>query len=1057
LLKVKYLGGFHVCDSQFRSVKPSGNYARILLAYLCYEGSVIHRDEIAERVFGCSEARDANVGTNIRKAIHVLRKAPAISEVLAMDRDRIGVVPGSVETDLSSFLAAIERFDGDPQNGLSRTLRDLLERDFLPGWPQDWVLIACADHRAATLRALRSRRDILATHGNKAAAIELAKLAVALNADGLEESEKLVRMYVESGQIEAARSAWHAFDEAALESDNPGVLVDNFADNLADVRDQVDPIRPRCAREAFRRSPGEMPFYGNSLVGRAEELLNLVEFMKQTPHGHLSLIGEGGIGKTRLVVEAAKSATRQSQVKPYFIDLSTVRLPERLPGIICRELRISRSDPMASIQATIGQERSVLVLDNVEQLVTMQNADSPPLGQILTRMLQLLPACLIVTTSRIAVGSDAEQPFFVLPLETPTRDQTIEGLLCNFSVRLFCDRASRVDAKFVIDNSNIEPVARFCTAFDGVPLALELAAGQCRRLTPPRLPPFPTRTATYERRAGLGERHNSTHSSLDWSLEVLNEPELENSLRDLAVFRNGFTIDTASQFLGNDATPIIESLELANLVRRVSDSRYRLAEPTRDALIDQIKPSRLSQLQFRLAELVILLASAEQPRLRTIHHTESIARLLEEEDNTRAVLEFLSVADPSRAAGLACRLAPFWEVTGQDIEAKAWLTSLCDSARATAEQRSDMSIALARLWLRSNNPDEAEKILDRAPASNVQTNKIETRRAARAVYVRAHVAYQRAQHETASDLFRSAKTAFELCSDQSGVSDCLINIGDLCFRSADVSKAESTWQEGFWFAEAAGDKRNAAWLLCHMPLASWARLEYEAAEAQLQESVVEANLVGDLHCKGYALLLSAKVAMMQQKFGRAGAFLQDHLTVTGRLGGSSSKEGECWLADLDRRKGDYVRAAKRFGALRDRRDQHGNFSHLGLALIACSRSQYPKAAGLIQPRLAAAVNDNFPRESLLMIDCGILCLAELGDLETASTLLGSVDSFRCDRGLPRDPADAWPYAAALNLTGRGENLDYSPVHLRFLALAVETALAPHAFNQDEATSRTYAS
>ena len=230
----------------------------------------------------------------------------------------------------------------------------------------------------------------------------------------------------------------------------------------------------------------------------------------------LTLTGPGGVGKTRLVVEAARAVQEDFADGAYFVSLAALRRPEDVPAAIvsdARDRRALRRVRRSGRRALPGRQTPLLVLDNFEHLVAA--------GPFIGRLLAACPALTVLASSREPLGLQAEECYPVSPLELPARATTedADALAGVPAVALFCARARAHDPGFDLDDANARPVAEICRRLDGLPLAIELAAARCALLSPDEIA-----ERLHDALGALGSgardapaRQQTLRATIDWS------------------------------------------------------------------------------------------------------------------------------------------------------------------------------------------------------------------------------------------------------------------------------------------------------------------------------------------------------------------------------------------------------------------------------------------------------------------------------------------------------------------------------------------------------------
>ena len=330
---------------------------------------------------------------------------------------------------------------------------------------------------------------------------------------------------------------------------------------------------------------GNLPLPVSSFIGRAHEIEQTAAALNE--ERLVTLIGVGGVGKTRLALQVAQEVLPRFGDGAWLCELAPIRdgegVADAVAAVFSLTMRAAQSSSDTLVEFLRNKEL-LLVLDNCEHLL----AGVAALIEVLERSCRRLA---ILATSREGLGIDGERLIPVPPLAAPAEDADLETTNDAEAVRLFVERAVAVKPDFMVTAENAAAVAAVCRRLDGVPLAIELAAARVPAMTPAELARRLDRRFSLLAggRQGAVKHHQTLRAAIDWSFELLTEPE-QQLLGRLAVFAGGCSLEAIEAVCGGDGIDPDAVFELlASLVARslvVADvhgreSRYQLLETIR--------------------------------------------------------------------------------------------------------------------------------------------------------------------------------------------------------------------------------------------------------------------------------------------------------------------------------------------------------------------------------------------------------------------------------------------------------------------------------------------
>jgi predicted ATPase/DNA-binding NarL/FixJ family response regulator len=465
---------------------------------------------------------------------------------------------------------------------------------------------------------------------------------------------------------------------------------------------------------------GNLPAEATTFVGRRRELS---EIRSRLATARLvSLVGPGGVGKTRLSLRTGSDLARGFSDGAWFAELAEVRDPALVPNAVLAALDLrdqASTSPMAILAAYLKDRQLLLILDNCEHVLGAA-------GEVVAEILRAAPNVRVVATSREPLQVAGEQVIPVPPLELPQEagNEPLAQLRQNEAIALFTERAAAASGAFEINSANRAAVVALCRRLDGLPLAIELAAVRTRALSMEQiLARLGDRFAllTGGDRAAL-PRHHTLRLAIDWSFDLLTEPE-QILLRRLCVFAGRFTLEDVEGACGSEDIGDTGTLDLvASLVDKSLVTKddvhgtacYRLHETMREYASLKLQAAHEEDL---IAERCLeffrqtCMESAESGRYRLV---EWLRWAELEIDNIRAILhQCIARGDRARGLDIAASMRYYW-LTHGTTEAIGWLDQLLETEEASAKTRVQAYYLRGWLSLIQADPPTARLWLTRA-------------------------------------------------------------------------------------------------------------------------------------------------------------------------------------------------------------------------------------------------------------------------------------------------------------------------------------------------------
>jgi non-specific serine/threonine protein kinase len=593
-----------------------------------------------------------------------------------------------------------------------------------------------------------------------------------------------------------------------------------------------------------------------SFVGRERELALLADRLGSARL--VTLTGPGGVGKTRLAVQAAVAARGAFGGGVAFVSLAPIRDPGLVAATVAQALGVRDAagrPALAGLAAALRRKPLLLVLDNFEQVL--------PAAPVVAALLAACPQLTVLVTSRALLRLSGEHDVAVAPLSVPPPGAaaTSEVLERAEATRLFLERARAARAELAVTAGDAAAIAQVCRRLDGLPLAIELAAARVRLLPPRAL------LARLERRLPLltggprdaPARQQTLRATIAWSDELL-EPDERTLLRRLAVFAGGCTLGAAAVVCTPaTAAPAAVAAQLDGLDSLVGKSllhagtspagepRFGMLETVREYALEQLEASgEAAALRWRHARYYAGLAAEARRDLASPQPVAVLDRLEAELDNFRAVLgwEEARGAGGETAAGLTAALCQFWYLRGYVAEGQHWVRAALTlpAAAGPTALRAELLGEGVGYWFQGDD-DLARSHLEESVA--IFRERGDARRLATMLHRLGQVVHRRGAAAAAAELHEEALALARAAGDDYTVAFALVGLGNVALEQGGRADARGYYDEALALRRRLGH----TWGVAHAlnSLADLARAEGDNARAAdlLRECLVLRRAIGD--------------------------------------------------------------------------------------------------------------------------------------------------------------------------------------------------------------------
>jgi predicted ATPase/DNA-binding XRE family transcriptional regulator len=676
-----------------------------------------------------------------------------------------------------------------------------------------------------------------------------------------------------------------------------GCLLLAGDEQAAFVAVALDVVAPAPAGVEAAAPPTNLLAPPTSLVGRDDDLAAICAQLRRPEVRLLTLVGPPGIGKTRLSQEAARHLRENFRHGVFFVALAPLRDPDLVAQSVAQALGMPESGatpPLERLKAVIQGRHLLLVLDNFEHLLDGA-------GDV-AELLAAAPGLKVLATSREVLRLSGEHLFAVPPLAVPRLDDLpprVEGLTTYSAVQLFEERARAASPSFALNQANMAAVAELCVRLEGLPLAIELAAGRSRLFGPRALlSRLHSQLALLVGGArDLPPRQRTLRAAIAWSYDLL-DPVERMLFQRCGVFVGGCTLAaleavcTTNDDLSLDLLEAVSSLCDKQLLQRHShtepdEPRFVPLESIREFMLEQLAASGGSAtLRRQHAAYYFALARAAGPNLKGAEQQEWLARLEAEHDNLRAALAWSLEHDPTLGLELAGALAAFWERRGHWIEGRRWLTALLAAGDGAAAARAwALNRASMFAWNQGDYLD-AEQLCGQ---SLELYRRLEDERGMAGAYegmgasARALRDYGRAEAH-----FEAGLALYRELDDQEGVGRTLLGLGAIVYRRSDYVRATTMGEQSLELYERLGDQPGMAHALGFLAILAECRGDYRQHAALMERCFALEQQLGDTISMAGSTATFADIALRQGDYSRAEPLYQQALAVFQQAGSKRS-------------------------------------------------------------------------------------------------------------------------------------------------------------------------
>ncbi len=904
-----------------------------LLAYLVVESSRPHHRSTLTGLLW-PEHPESTARNNLRFTLFKLRQTlgdqqAALPHILATRKTVQFNQEGDYWLDVDEFLYMLHArgsLYGQPDLIHVEEAVQLYRGGFLQGFFlgdnigfEEWVMLTRERLHRQALDSLRFLTQAYLKIGDYSGAIRHASRQIELAPWEEESHQQLMLALALNGQRGAALAQFEACKQSLAEE----LGVEPGPETMKIYRriqvGELEKIKTWAAPHSLPRPlplQPNLPRYLTPFFGRKKRLAQLEKLLTDPKYPLLTIVGPGGVGKTRLALQAARRQVMKFQHGIFFVPLAGVESPAFLIPAIAQALDFDfagRKETEAQLLDHLRQKEMLLVLDNFEHLLEG--------AALILKIIQNAPGVKILITSHEALRYQAEYVIRLKGLPVPERGN-VQAATCA-SVQLFAERAARASGEFSLQADNQPDVIQICRYLDGFPLGIELAASWVGKLTCSEIVEAIQENLDFlvTSLRDVPARHRSLRAVFERSWQMLTREE-RRLLAQISVFRGGFQWNAARAVIGTQVDRELSSLVEKSLLRRTDTGRYEMHELLRQFAAEKhwqrgggkkrdedssFFPHPASMKARHSAYYLSLAGSLEQA-LYGQESRKASRKMRTEIDNIREAWRWaITQPDFNTLDQGLMGLSRFYTLTGRYQEGEMMFGEAIKRARdlSVATGHPETKLVLGKLLAGQAHFFTERGLFDQAIASarQVVAQAEELPEGEGTIYLMVmgnllwgRARYLQGEYKAAHSLLEQALSLAQDARSQKKTAqahlegsapllsctleaDCLRNLGNYFYFTSSIPEAQCYFNQALHIYRATGDIWGESATLINLGVVSRAKQDYEAAISYYEKALQLKREIDDRQGQGMVLNNLGTLSLYQGIYKRAREYYKRSLII----------------------------------------------------------------------------------------------------------------------------------------------------------------------------------